>query len=83
MQEFFVKLGRHGRDMLEIAKNSTRGQACINFSVKGALTFVDEMMNGEAGNHSVKAAQVGKRVCEIVGHNRDGTIAGKTPARRF
>jgi hypothetical protein len=69
--------------MLEIAKNSTGGEACINFSVEGALTFMDEMMNGEAGNHSVKAAQVGKRIFEIVGHNRNGEIAGKTPARRF
>ena len=41
------------------------------------------MMNGEAGNHGVKAAQLRKRVFEIVGQNCDGAIVDKTPARRF
>ena len=69
--------------MLEIAKYSAGIQLGINLSVKGTLALMDEMMNGEAGNHGVKAAQFGKRVFEIVGHNRYGAIVGKTPARRF
>ena len=82
-QEFLVKLWRHGRYMLEIAKYATGGEACINLSVKGALAFVDEMMNSEARNHDVKTAQVGKRVFKIVGQNRNRAIVGKTPACRI
>src|ERR1700681_2745748 len=83
MQEFFVKLWRHGRYMLEVAKNSAGGQTCINLGVKSALAFMDEMMNGEAGNDGVETVQLGERVFQIVGQNRDGAIVDKTPARRF
>ena len=66
--------------MFEIAKDSSRIQPGMNLGVECALTFMDEMMNGETGHHRIEVAELGKRILEIVGHDHNGGITCETLA---
>src|SRR5208282_1638528 len=61
----------------QIAENAAGIQQVVDFGVERALALVRDMMDREAGDDSVKLAEVGKRVIEVVGYHGQRGIAGK------
>lgn len=64
-------------DVFQITEDAAGIQHSVDFGVEDALTLMHKRMDRKARNDSIKLAQVGKRVVEVMGDYGYGGIAGK------
>lgn len=72
-----MQAGRGRGDVFQIAEHASGIQHRVDFRVECALTLVLDMMDRKAGNDSVKLAQGGEWMVEVMRHHGNGRIAGK------
>src|SRR5579862_565594 len=54
----------------------------MNLGIKRPLSFVHQVMNGEARNYRIELTQRRKRYVEIVSHDTNRRLSGEAPPRR-
>ena len=74
-------MSSRGSHVLQIAEYTAGQQAVEDLRVKGALSLVGQMMDGEARNDGVKPAQFGQAYVEVVLDDGDSRVGGKITAQ--
>jgi hypothetical protein len=77
LQELLVQICVRRRNVLQIAKDSIWVQHPVNLAIQRSLAFVDEMVNGEAGDHGIELTKFGQRIIKIVFYYSHSSIINK------